>query len=44
MLNRVRPDVLGTVECNWLPEKTSRPRLGHHPHLRLQLHGSSGFG
>ncbi len=29
MLKRVRPDVLGTVECRCAPEKRIRPPDGH---------------
>jgi hypothetical protein len=25
MLNLVRPDAFGTVECNWLPQKIMTP-------------------
>ena len=25
MLNRVRPDVFGTLECNWAPENRTMP-------------------
>jgi hypothetical protein len=29
MLNRVRPEVLGTVECIWAPENSTMPPTSH---------------
>src|SRR3954471_6840187 len=40
MLHRVLPDVFGTLECIWAPEKMMRPPgWGHEPDLRLELDG-----
>ena len=45
MLNLVRPEVFGTVECSWLPENSiTPPASGTTRTCGSSCTGSSGFG